>query len=117
MKAEKMIKNMEFLLKELHKEWERSGIPVSSELINMEDAQQLIDDIQFYVVMKQKMLDESDQKFRKMIAETKETYVCLRIARKITEEYNKIVNDKTKKDFCILLDKDEKKLYKMLKAS
>lgn len=117
MKAEKMMKNMEFLLNELHKEWERSGAPVSSELIQADNAKQLIDDIQFHVAMKQKMLDESDLIFRKIVTETKETYICLRIARKITEEYNKTVDDKSKIDFCILLDKEEKKIFKMLKAS
>ena len=38
-----VIKNMEFLVKELHKEWDRSGVTKASVIISLEEVEMAID--------------------------------------------------------------------------
>lgn len=112
MKTEEMINNMEFLMKELHKEWERSGVDIRIETIKREDSPQIIENIKFETLKKQRILDNTESGFKRIVKETKETYVWLRIAKKIMKEFKKKVKDEDSVDIAIALDKEEWKLYR-----
>ena len=97
-----VIKNMEFLVKELHKEWDRSGASKASVIIFLEE----VDGIN----------DEDGLTFKQSIAKSKECYVLLRVVRKIAKEKDKCEKQAIDNEFAIELDKDELKLFKGLFA-
>ena len=78
-----VIKNMEFLVKELHKEWDRSGASKASVIISIEEVDGINDKIKEIIYQTQKSVDEDELTFKQSIAKSKECYVLLRVVRKI----------------------------------
>ena len=101
-----VIKNMEFLVKELHKEWDRSGASKASVIISLEEVDGINDKLKEIIYQTQKSVD----------AKSKECYVLLRVVRKIAKKKDKCEKQAIDNEFAIELDKDELKLFKGLFA-
>ena len=84
-----VIKNMEFLVKELHKEWDRSGASKASVIISLEEVDGINDKLKEIIYQTQKSVDEDELTFKQSIAKSKECYVLLRVVRKIAKKKDK----------------------------
>ena len=111
-----VIKNMEFLVKELHKEWDRSGASKASVIISLEEVDGINDKLKEIIYQTQKSVDEDELTFKQSIANSKECYVLLRVVRKIAKKKDKYEKQAIDNEFAIELDKDELKLFKGLFA-
>lgn len=81
-----VIKNMEFLVKELHKEWDRSGVTKASVIISLEEVDGINDKLKEIICQTQKSVDEDELTFKQSIEKSKECYVLLRVVRKIAKK-------------------------------
>lgn len=111
-----VIKNMELLVKELHKEWDRSGVSKASVIISLEEVDGINDKLKEIIYQTQKSVDEDELTFKQSIAKSKECYVLLRVVRKIAKKKDKCEKQAIDNEFAIELDKDELKLFKGLFA-
>lgn len=84
-----VIKNMEFLLKELHKGWERPGEVKSSVRIPYEKVEVISRKLNGIVYETQQSSDSDGLTFKQSIAKSKQCYVLLRIMRKIVKGKDK----------------------------
>ena len=55
-----VIKNMEFLVKELHKEWDRSGVTKASVIISLDEVDGINDKLKEIIYQTQKSVDEDE---------------------------------------------------------
>ena len=108
-----VIKNMEFLVKELHKEWDRSGASKASVIISIEEVDGINDKLKEIIYQTQKSVDEDELTFKQSMAKSKECYVLLRVVRKIAKKKDKCEKQAIDNEFAIELDKDELKLFKL----
>ncbi len=94
------VNDMEFLVNELHKEWDRSGVTKASVVISLEE------------------VEEVNQVLLLRIAKThelaRECYVLLRLARKIKGKEDKTNKKAMDLEFSVPLDKEELNLFKEL---
>lgn len=111
-----VIKNMEFLVKELHKEWDRSGVAKTSVIISLDEVDGINDKLKEIIYKTQTSLDEDELTFKQSIAKSKECYVLLRVVRKIAKKKDKCEKQAIDNEFAVELDKEELKLFKGLFA-
>ena len=111
-----VIKNMEFLVKELHKEWDRSGASKASVIINLEEVDSINNRLKAVIGQTQQLLDEDELTFKQSITKSKECFVLLRVVRKIAKKKDKCEKQAIDNEFAIELDKEELKLFKGLFA-
>ena len=109
-----IIKNMEFLMKELHKEWDRSGAPKASVFIPLEEAGEILDRLKEVTYHTQMALDNDEYSFKDCVKESKNCYVLLRIIRKLIKAQEKCEARAMDDEFAIELDKEEYKMFKGL---
>lgn len=107
-----IIDNMEFLMKELHKEWDRSGANKASVFISLNEVEDVNRTILLRISKKQKEAENSNITFKQSVRLSRECYILLRLARKIKTGETKSYRDGTCYEFEIALDKDELKLFK-----
>ncbi len=106
--------NMEFLMKELHKEWDRMGATKASVFISLDEVEDVHKAILLRIAKQQKEAEAGDITFKKSVKLSRECYILLRLARKIKAEEHKTYNNGTCYEFEVALDKDELKLFKEL---
>ncbi len=111
-----VIKNMEFLVKELHKEWDRSGVAKTSVIISLDEVDGINEKLKEIIYKTQKALDEDELTFKQSIAKSKECYVFLRVVRKIAKKKDKCEKQAIDNEFAVELDKEELMLSKGLFA-
>jgi hypothetical protein len=111
-----VIKNMEFLVKELHKEWDRSGVAKTSVIISLDEVDGINEKLKEIIYKTQKALDEDELTFKQSIAKSKECYVLLRVVRKIAKKKDKCEKQAIDNEFAVELDKEELMLSKGLFA-
>ena len=111
-----VIKNMEFLVKELHKEWDRSGVAKTSVIISLDEVDGINEKLKEIIYKTQKALDEDELTFKQSIAKSKECYVFLRVVRKIAKKKDKCEKQAIDNEFAVELDKEELMLSKELFA-
>ena len=111
-----VIKNMEFLVKELHKEWDRSGVEKTSVIISLDEVDGINEKLKEIIYKTQKALDEDELTFKQSIAKSKECYVLLRVVRKIAKKKDKCEKQAIDNEFAVELDKEELMLSKGLFA-
>ena len=111
-----VIRNMEFLLKELHKEWERLGEVKSSVRIPYEKVEVISRKLNGIVYETQQSSDSDGLTFKQSIAKSKQCYVLLRIMRKIVKGKDKCERQAIDAEFVIELDREESKLFKEMFA-
>lgn len=107
-----IIDNMEFLMKELHKEWDRTGAEKASVSISLNDVEDVHKAILLRIAKQQKRAENDKITFKKSVKLSKESYVLLRLARKIKTEEHKTYHNGTCYEFEVALDKDELSLFK-----
>lgn len=107
-----IIANMEFLMKELHKEWDRSGAKMASVFISLNEVEEVNKTILLRIAKKQKEAEKGDITFKQSVRLSRECYILLRLARKIKTGETKSYRDGTCYEFEVALDKDEWKLFK-----
>lgn len=109
-----IIDNMEFLMKELHKEWDRSGANKASVFISLDEVEEVNKTLLLRIAKQQKEAETGDITFKKSVKLSRECYILLRLARKIKVEEHKSYNNGTCYEFEVALDKEELKLFKEL---
>ena len=83
-----IIDNMEFLMKELHKEWDRSGANKASVFISLDEVEEVNKTLLLRIAKQQKEAETGDITFKKSVKLSRECYILLRLARKSkAEEY------------------------------
>ena len=116
MKNDKVIKNMEYLIKALHKEWERSGVTRKEIVIapgNMDGMRRAVGERIYDIT---NYLESADCRFRTAMNYSKESYVLLRIAKKMAEAQDKASKNADVK-IVLPLDREEIKLFKEMFAA
>ena len=107
-----IIDNMEFLMKELHKEWDRSGANKASVFISLDEVEEVNKTLLLRIAKQQKEAETGDITFKKSVKLSRACYILLRLARKIKAEEHKSYNNGTCYEFEVALDKEELKLFK-----
>lgn len=113
--GKEIINNMEFLINELHKEWDISGITKAPVIISFEEIEKVNKVLIMRIAKTQALAEEETMTFKESICLSKECYVLLRLARKIKDK-----EDKTKQksmdmlEFSVPLDKEELELFKVM---
>ena len=110
-KTNSIDKTMEFLMSELHKEWDRTGATKASVLISLGEVEEVNKTLVATIMKRQEQADKAID-FKECVRLSKENYILLRLARKIKKE-----EDRTNKlalglEFEVALDKEELKLFK-----
>ncbi len=107
-------KNMEYLLKLLHKEWERSGRTKAEVSIDIADKKaaeaRLVEEIQ----ERQKQLENENTGFKEYMELSKDNFVLLRLAKKIKKAADRAVRRENAVSFTVEMDKEEYKLFSAL---
>ena len=109
-----VVENMEFLIDELHKEWDRSGADKASVFISLNDVEALNRAILVCIDKVQKKAESEESDFQKYIKLTKESYVLLRLARKIKTEEHRTYHNGNCYVLEVHLDRDELKLFRKM---
>ena len=110
-KTNSIDKTMEFLMSELHKEWDRTGATKASVLISLGEVEEVNKTLVATIMKRQEQADKAID-IMECVRLSKENYILLRLARKIKKE-----EDRTNKlalglEFEVALDKEELKLFK-----
>ena len=110
-KTNSIDKTMEFLMSELHKDWDRTGATKASVLISLEEVEEVNKTLVATIMKRQEQADKAID-FKECVRLSKENYILLRLARKIKKE-----EDRTNKlalglEFEVAFDKEELKLFK-----
>lgn len=111
--AVKLEKDMEFLMKELHKEWDRTGAVKASVSISIEEVEE-VNKVLLLAIAKRQELAERALDFRECIRLSRENYILLRLARKVKKQEDRCNKLAMNLEFEVLLDKEEFKLFREL---
>jgi len=109
-----IMKELEFLMKELHKEWECSGAAKATVIIGIEEVEEVNRTLAEKIITKQQVLEKDEMTFRESIQLSRENFVLLRMAKKIKAREDKINKKGMDWEFSIPLDKEEFKLFKSM---
>lgn len=107
-----IVENMDFLMNELHKEWDRSGAVKASVFISLNDVEDMTKDVMVQTAIMQNRLENEEMTFKKAVKLSKECYVMLRMLRKIKAEEHKSYHNGTCYVIEVKFDKEELKLFK-----
>lgn len=108
------VKNMEHLVKLLHKEWERSGRTKAEVSIDITDKKKVGAKLAAEIQERQKQLEAAEMDFKECMELSKENFVLLRLARKIKKAADKAERREEAVSFAVEMDKEEYKLFSIL---
>lgn len=103
-------KDMEYLVKLLHKEWERSGKTEAQVTVSLSDAVEIGKRMAGVIHDKQKQLENEELTFQQSMELSKQNFVLLRLVKKVKKAEEKTVK-KADAEFFVELDKEEYKLF------
>ena len=109
-----LMKDMEFLINELHKEWDRSGATKATVIIGIEEATEVNQTLAAKIMEKQELLEKDELSFKQNIGLSRENYVLLRLVKKIKAKEDKTNEKGLDMEFSVPLDKEEYKLFKSM---
>ena len=109
-----LMKDMEFLINELHKEWDRSGATKATVIIGIEESTEVNQTLAAKIMEKQELLEKDELSFKQSIGLSRENYVLLRLIKKIKAKENKTNEKGLDMEFSVPLDKEEYKLFKSM---
>lgn len=112
--GKEMVNDMEFLMKELHKEWDRSGATKASVVISLEEVEEVNQVLLLRIAKTQELTEAKEMPFKESMTLSRECYVLLRLARKIKAKEDKTNQKAMDLEFSVPLDKEELKLFKEL---
>lgn len=110
--SKEIINNMEFLINELHKEWDISGITKAPVFVSFEKIEKVNKALIMRIAKTQALVEEEIKTFKESICLSKECYVLLRLARKIKAKEDKTEQKAMDLEFSVPLDKEELELFK-----
>lgn len=109
--AKEIIKNMEYLIRLLHKEWERSGRTTAEAVIKTSDLPAVSKRTAATIMEKQEHLETAEMTFKQGMELSRENFILLRLARKIEKADRRIEkNGADTNEICIELDREEHRL-------
>ena len=114
MTGKETVKNMEHLVKLLHKEWERSGRTKAEVSIDITDKKKVGAKLTAEIQERQKQLETAGMDFKECMALSKENFILLRLARKIKKAEDRAGRRENAVSFTVEMDKEEYKLFSML---
>lgn len=106
-----LIKNMEYMVKLLHKEWERSGRTTAEAVIKTSDLPTVSKRAAAAIMEKQARLETVEMTFKQGMELSRENFVLLRLARKIEKADRRAAKSGTDTEVCIELDREEHRLF------
>lgn len=110
---ETYIKSMEFLISELHKEWNKSKGDRKQIKVSLNESHKLRNKISEHIVKQQKIINEdSNIDFEESMKMSKENFVMLRLIKKINRNMKK-----GEEEFSVNLDTEEYNVYLKLLES
>jgi len=110
--GKEITKDMEHLVKLLHKEWERSGKTKAEITINLSDAAEVKKRMAEAIAEKQKQLENDELTFQESMELSKNNFVLLRLVKKVKKAEDKTNQKGLDLKFSVELDKEEYKLLK-----
>ncbi len=114
MTGKETVKNMEYLVKLLHKEWERSGRTKAEVSIDIADKRAMEIRLAGEIQARQGQLETEGMDFKECMELSKENFVLLRLARKIKKAADKAECREDAVSFTVEMDKEEYKLFSTL---
>lgn len=114
MTGKETVKNMEHLVKLLHKEWERSGRTKAEVSIDIADKRATETRLAGEIQARQGQLETEGMDFKECMELSKENFVLLRLARKIKKAADKAERREDAVSFTVEMDKEEYKLFSTL---
>lgn len=109
--AKEVRKDMEYLVKLLHKEWERSGKTKAVVMVQLEDVSEIKKRMAGVIADKQKLLENEELTFKESMELSKNNFVLLRLVKKVKKAEEKTVKKGLDTAFSVELDKEEYKLF------
>lgn len=110
--SKSIVKDMEYLVKLLHKEWERSGKTKAEVTVKLVDVREIESRMAKVIQGKQKQLDNEELTFKQSMELSKNNFVLLRLVKKVKKAEEKTVKKGLDVEFTVELDKEEYKLFK-----
>ena len=114
MTGKETVKNMEHLVRLLHKEWERSGRTKAEVSIDTTDKREVGEKLAAEIQERQKQLETAGMDFKECMALSKENFILLRLARKIKKAEDRAGRRENAVSFTVEMDKEEYKLFSTL---
>lgn len=115
-RKENIEKNMEFLIKELQKEWDVSKEIKHRVTISVKDARRIRIRVQQQIADMGEMLhNQSDMSFKESMKLCRANYVTLRVARKLIAGQN-VAEESREVEYTIAFDKEEFSCFRKLAA-
>ena len=109
--SKSIAKDMEYLVKLLHKEWERSGKTRAEVTVKLVDVPEIENRMAKVIKEKQKQLENEELTFKQSMELSKNNFVLLRLIKKVKKAEEKNVKKGLDMDFAVELDKEEYKLF------
>ncbi|GFH88779.1 hypothetical protein IMSAGC002_00017 [Lachnospiraceae bacterium] len=114
MAGKETVKNMEHLVKLLHKEWERSGRTKAEVSIDITDKKEVGAKLTAEIQERQEQLEAVETDFKECMELSRENFVLLRLARKIKKAADRAERREESVSFTVEMDKEEYKLFSTL---
>lgn len=108
------VRNMEHLVKLLHKEWERSGRTKAEVSIDTADVMTVESRLAEEIQARQGQLEAQEMPFKECMELSKENFVLLRLAKKIKKAADKSERRENAVSFTVEMDKEEYRLFSTL---
>lgn len=109
-----VLRNMEHLIKLLHKEWEQSGRTKAEVSMNLADARTVKVRLVKMIQERQGQLEAEKMTFNQSMELSKGNFILLRLAKKIRKTIENTERKETETSVMIELDKEEYKLFSVL---
>lgn len=109
--AKEVRKDMEYLVKLLHKEWERSGKTKAAVTVRLVDVPEIEKRMAGVIADKQKHLENEELTFKQSMKLSKNNFVLLRLVKKVKKAEEKTMKKGLDTEFSVELDKEEYKLF------
>ena len=109
--AKEVRKDMEYLVKLLHKEWERSGKTKAAVTVRLVDVPEIEKRMAGVIADKQKMLENEELTFKQSMELSKNNFILLRLVKKVKKAEEKTMKKGLDTEFSVELDKEEYKLF------
>ena len=109
--AKEVRKDMEYLVKLLHKEWERSGKTKAAVTVRLLDVPEIEKRMAGVIADKQKHLENEELTFKQSMELSKNNFVLLRLVKKVKKAEEKTMKKGLDTEFSVELDKEEYKLF------
>lgn len=109
-----VLRNMEHLIKLLHKEWEQSGRTKAEVSMNLADVRTVKVRLVKMIQERQGQLEAERMNFNQSMELSKGNFILLRLAKKIRKAIENTERKETETSVMIELDKEEYKLFSVL---